>query len=101
MSAISGDKSTFSLGPDDPGLGVGLGPGVRLVRVPVSRQYDAAVRLVGDQTEDPPAAAERFLETAAGMGIDLTLMWATESGGRGPNLGTLRQVALAVPGTAR
>ena len=101
MSVISGDRSSFSLGPDDPGLGVGLGPGVRLVRVPVSRQFDAAVRLVGDQTEDPPAAAERFLETAAAMGIDLTLMWATESGGRGPSLGTLRQVALAVPGSGR
>lgn len=101
MSVIAGDQSVFSLGPDDPGRGVGLGPGVRLVRVPGSRRFDAAVRLVGDQTEDPPAAAERFLESAAAMGIDLSLMWATESGGRGGTLGTLRQVSLAVPGSGR
>lgn len=101
MSVISGDRSTFSLGPDDPGLGLGLGPGVRLLRVSIARQFDAAVRLVGDQTEDPPAAAERFLESAASMGLDLSLMWATESGGRGAIAGTLRQVALAVPGTGR
>jgi GNAT superfamily N-acetyltransferase len=96
MSAIAGKPEAFELDPDDPGRGVGLPTGVRLVRVGSERRLDAAARLVGDQTDDPYSGARRFLETADDMGIDLSLLWATEGAG-----GAMRQVALAVPGSGR
>lgn len=96
MSAIVGDTPIFELGPEDPGRGHGLPPGVRLVRIEPDRRLDAAARLVGDQSDDPYSAGRRFLESAADLRIDLSLMWATE----GPR-GEMRQIALAVPGSGR
>lgn len=96
MSAIVGDTPRFELGPEDPGRGHGLPPGVRLVRVEPDRRLDAAARLVGDQTDDPYSAGRRFLESADDLRIDLSLMWATE----GPRA-EVRQVSLAVPGSGR
>lgn len=96
MSTIVGETPRFELGPEDPGRGHGLPPGVRLARVSPDRRLDAAARLVGDQTDDPYSAARRFLESAADLHIDLSLMWATE----GPR-GDVRQASLAVPGSGR
>lgn len=70
-------------------------PGVRLIHVPPELVFAAAERLVGDQSPDPHHAAERFLDNAGSVGIDLGLMWATVSG-RTPI--SVRQVVLAVVG---
>lgn len=94
MSAITGDTPTTALGPDD--FGSGLPPGVGLIRILPDRRVDAAIRLVGDQTDDPYSAGRRFLESADELGIDLSLMWATQDAS-----GAIRQVSLAVPGTGR
>jgi GNAT superfamily N-acetyltransferase len=96
MSVVAGQPEAFESGPEDPGRGVGLPPGVILARVSPDRRLDAAVRLVGDQTDDPYTGARRFLETADGLQIDLSFMWATQ----GPD-GSIRQVSLAVPGSGR
>lgn len=100
MSTIAGEPPAFELGPDDPGPGAGLPPGVRLVRVTAAERFAAAVRLVGDQTDDPRAAAARFLESAEHLGIDLSLMWATVGAPPESAFG-FRQVALIVPGSGR
>ena len=92
MSAIAGDSSVFGLDPDDSGA---LGQ-IRLARVEPAQRLDAAIRLVGDQSDDPYSAGQRFLESAAQMRIDLTLMWASV----GP-AAAVRQVALTVPGSGR
>ncbi|MFN7020277.1 MAG: GNAT family N-acetyltransferase [Phycisphaerales bacterium] len=70
-------------------------PGVRLIHVPPELLLAAAERLVGDQSPDPHHAAERFLDNAGTVGIDLGLMWATVSGERPISV---RQVVLAVVG---
>jgi ribosomal protein S18 acetylase RimI-like enzyme len=60
----------------------------------------AAIRLVGDQTDDPSAAAERFLESAERVGIDPANIWVTIGpDGRGGWL--VRETVLAVQGTGR
>lgn len=113
MSSIAGEPPGFDLSPDDPRAGEqGLPPGVRLVRVPPEDRFAAAMRLVGDQTDDPAATAARFLESAEHLGIDLGMLWATvgvhhrehgagaEEAGRGLTPG-IRQVALIVPGSGR
>ncbi len=85
------------LGSPDPRPGAG----VSVVPVPADLRLAAAARLLGEQTPDPLAAAQRFLESAPELGIDLDRMWCvldTPARGRSP---IIRNVCLAVLGTGR
>jgi ribosomal protein S18 acetylase RimI-like enzyme len=94
------------LSPIDPGDGPPPQGAVQVCPVTPELQRAAAVRLVGENTGDPSAAAQRFLESAGDHHIDLSLMWCTlEAAGGGvpgipadPRIG---QVCLAVVGTGR
>lgn len=84
------------------------GEGVRIIQVPQDLRLSAASRLIGEQAGDPLLAAERFLESAAHLRVDLDLMWCTTdergagaSGGAGNGVVQVRQVVLGVVGSGR
>ncbi len=93
---------TTFVGDIDPGS-AGKRPGPHGSRSPVAvlippeLRLAACARLVADHAPEPQLAARRFIETAADLGIDLSLMWGTlDASGT-----TVRQVCLAVVGAGR
>jgi len=84
-----GSAVSDSLAPSSP---------YTVLRVSSALRPAAADRLVGGG-EDTSRTGKRFLAAAEAHGIDLTHMWASVEGS-GRSL-TVRQVALAVPGTGR
>jgi ribosomal protein S18 acetylase RimI-like enzyme len=94
------------------GLGASPGgEGVRVIQVPPDLRLSAASRLIGEQGGDPLLAAQRFLESASLLRVDLDLLWCTtderpasggrEGSGEGGGVVGVRQVVLAVIGTGR
>lgn len=92
------------------GLGTSPGgEGVRIIQVPPELRLSAASRLIGEQAGDPLLAAERFLESAAQLRVDLDLTWCTteERAAGNAGMGTsggvvqVRQVVLGVVGSGR
>ena len=82
--------------------------GVRLMQVPPKLRIAAAGRLMGEHGADPILAAQRFLESAVQLRVDLDLMWCTAQehpgmGGAGGvgDMTHVRQVVLAVIGSGR
>ena len=88
-----------------PGLGTSPGgEGVRIMQVPSDLRLSAASRLIGEQAGDPLLAAERFLESAAHLRVDMDLLWCTVGGanvGVGGGVVQVRQVVLGVVGSGR
>ena len=95
MTTTSGHPPLGSLRPE--GGGRGEGPGAPIARITPELRLAAAARLLPDQSGDPTVAAERFLESAAALGIDLELLWGTLL----PGSSVVRQVCLAVMGSGR
>lgn len=74
------------------------------MQVPEDLRLSAAARLIGEQAGDPMLAAERFLESAAHLRVDMDLMWCTVAGGNvaaGVGVVHVRQVVLGVVGSGR
>lgn len=88
---------TPGLGAQDPRPG----SGVRVVPVPPALRLAAAARLLGEHAADPLLAAQRFLESAPELGVDLDLMWCVLDDVPPGSQQTVRNVALAVLGTGR
>lgn len=98
MTTTSGHPPLSDLFPDgdDPGRGERT-EGVRVVQITEAMRMAAAMRLLPEQAGDPTLAAERFLESAKAMDIDLDLMWGSMLAGSA----VIRQVVLAVMGSGR
>lgn len=91
-SFIPTSKINSGPGPSDNPKG-----GFEVVRVAPEQRLQAAGRLVSEQSLDPLEAARRFLDSAASLKIDLSLMWATVL----PGSTDVRQVCLSVIGSGR
>jgi ribosomal protein S18 acetylase RimI-like enzyme len=90
MTTFVGDIESGS-----SGMRPGRGPVA--VFIPPELQLAACARLVAHHASEPQLAARRFVETAAELGIDLSLMWGTLD----PSRTVVRQVCLAVLGAGR
>lgn len=97
MTTTSGHTPLTDLRPDGGGNGENGGGAASVVQIPEHLRLAAAARLLPEQAGDPTVAAERFLESAAAIGIDLDLMWGTMLAGSSQ----VRQVCLAVMGSGR
>ncbi len=91
-----------------PGLSTSPGGGgVRIIQVPPELRISAASRLIGEQGGDPLLAAQRFLESAVQLRVDLDLMWCSTderpapAAGAGGEMVHVRQVVLGVVGSGR
>lgn len=87
-----------------PGLGSNdprPGNAIRVVPVPFDLRLSAAARLLGDQAGDPLIAAQRFLESAPQLGVDLDLLWCVLEDATPGRMPIVRNVSLAVLGTGR
>lgn len=104
MTTAISNPGLGAAGPGDGGGGGGRG--IEILAVPPDLHLSAAARLIGESGGDPLTAAQRFLESASHLRVDLDLMWCTldpkapsELGiGLGPKV---RQVCLAVIGSGR
>jgi ribosomal protein S18 acetylase RimI-like enzyme len=95
MATISGQPSPAM--PSGDGAESGDGPDVRVVQIPEQLWLAGAMRLLPESAGDPTMAAQRFLESAQALNIDLGLMYGTLS----PDGQTVREVCLGVLGSGR
>jgi ribosomal protein S18 acetylase RimI-like enzyme len=99
MTTASGTPDLTHGLPEEGGRGdPAAGCGWPIMVVPADLHLQAAARLVGDASGgDPTLAAQRFLQSAGALGVDLSLMWCTLDAA--PR--RVRQVSLAVIGSGR
>jgi ribosomal protein S18 acetylase RimI-like enzyme len=89
--------ASINTGLSAAGSGGGDDRAWHVVQVTPELRPKAAERLIGGQTDDPQAAAEKFLQTASSHHIDLTHMFCTLD----PATEEVREVCLGVHGSGR